>query len=341
MNVLTNQCLTASVIPAASRALVEVTDLRKSFAVGRGLFGRPRATLEAVSGVSLQVFPGEIVGLVGESGSGKTTLGRCVLRLVEPTAGTVRFDGVDLMSLTARELRAFRKHMQIIFQDPYDSINERMRIGDLVGEALTIHRLATGEARRGRIIELLEQVGLRAEFADRYPHTLSGGQRQRVGIARALAGGPQFLVADEPVSALDLSVQAQILNLLLDIRDRLNVGMLFISHDLSVVRFIADRVLVMYLGKIVESAPADALYQNAAHPYTQALLSAAPITGEGRPRQRIRLQGDLPSPVNPPTGCVFRTRCPKATSHCAAVEPPLRAIGPHHYAACHYPTASH
>ncbi|MDK1494773.1 ATP-binding cassette domain-containing protein [Sinorhizobium sp. 7-81] len=340
MNAFTNQPLAASAIPAVTNPLLEVADLRKTFSVGRGLFGRPRAILKAVSGVSLKVYPGEIVGLVGESGSGKTTLGRCVLRLVEPSAGTVRFDGVDLMALTGHQLRAFRKHMQIIFQDPFDSINERMSIGELVGEALAIHRLAKGKARRDRIVELLEQVGLRAEFADRYPHTLSGGQRQRVGIARALAGGPQFLVADEPVSALDLSVQAQILNLLLDIRDRLNVGMLFISHDLSVVRFIADRVLVMYLGKIVESAPAEVLYRSAAHPYTQALLSAAPIVGEGRSRERIRLQGELPSPVDPPSGCVFRTRCPKATSECAAVEPPMRAIGPDHHAACLYPASA-
>ncbi|RWO05059.1 MAG: ATP-binding cassette domain-containing protein [Mesorhizobium sp.] len=340
MNVLRTNQLAASEATTPLRPLLEVANLQKSFPVRHGLLGRPTATLKAVAGVSLQVFPGEIVGLVGESGSGKTTTGRCLLRLVESSAGSIKFDGVDLMGLSARELRRFRRRMQIIFQDPYDSLNERMTIGDLVGEALTIHGLAVGAVRRDRIFELLQQVGLGSEFADRYPHTLSGGQRQRVGIARALAAGPQFLVADEPVSALDLSVQAQILNLLLDIRDRLNVGMLFISHDLSVVRFIADRVLVMYLGKIVESAPAAALYERAAHPYTQALLSAAPFVGEGQPRQRIRLLGDLPSPVDPPTGCVFRTRCPSATAECSANEPPMRPVGPNHFAACIHLTAS-
>jgi len=315
-------------------ALLDITDLRVDFPVRRNLLGRPVQWLRAVADASLSVYPGEVVGLVGESGSGKTTIGRAALRLIRPTSGRIDFDGQDITQLSSKALRPLRRSMQIVFQDPFDSLNERMTIAALIGEGLSIHRMGTSTERRQAVGEVMREVGLPAEWAGRYPHSLSGGQRQRVGIARALAVRPRFLVADEPVSALDLSIQAQVLNLLLDIRDRHGLGILFISHDLSVVRFVSDRVLVLYLGRVVESASVEALHDNPVHPYTEALVSAAPQVGGRNGRSRIRLVGDIPSALNPPSGCVFRTRCPIATKDCASQEPPLRQIAPGHAVAC-------
>ncbi len=297
--------------------LVEVEELRTHFPLAGGLFSGPRKVVRAVDGVSFSVNRGEVVGLVGESGSGKTTTGRSILRLTEPTSGAVRFDGVDITRLGPDQLRAYRKRMQIIFQDPFASLNPRMSVGDIVGQALDIHGLAKGSEREDRVAALLRQVGMSAAHMRRYPHEFSGGQRQRIGIARALAVGPDFIVADEPVSALDVSIRAQVVNLLQDLREELGLTLLFIAHDLSIVEYISDRVIVMYLGKIMESAPAAALYDNPRHPYTQALLSAVPIPDPTVRRERIILQGDIPSPIDPPSGCVFRTRCPIATAECA------------------------
>lgn len=322
--------------PSEAPALLEVSHLHKVYTLRPGRLRRPPVELKAVSDVSFRVWPGEIVGLVGESGSGKTTLGRCLLRLVEPTAGRIRFDRSDVTDLNEKDLRLLRQRMQIVFQDPYDSLNERMTVGQLVGEALDIHALGKRSERWQRILELLNQVGLAPSHADHSPRDLSGGQRQRVSIARALAVDPDFLVADEPVSALDLSIQAQILNLFQDLRDRLRLTMLFISHDLSVVRHISDRVMVMYLGRVVEVAPADELYQRPLHPYTQALLSAVPKVDPRGASNRIRLKGELPSAIRPLSGCVFRTRCPMATRICAEVVPEPREVDEHHVVSCHH-----
>ncbi len=314
--------------------LVEVRGLVKHYAGERSWFGlgRPRAPVRAVDDVSFTIAAGRTLGLVGESGSGKTTVGRTMLRLQEPTAGKVLFDGHDVFALDSAKLRALRRRMQIVFQDPYSSLNPRMTVGQTLREPLEIHHLA------GEVSALLEEVGLDAEFARRYPHELSGGQRQRVGIARALSVEPQFVVCDEPVSALDVSVQAQVLNLLADLQARRRLTYLFIAHDLAVVRHIADDVVVMYLGKIVERAPAAQIYTQPRHPYTHALLSAVPQPDPRAAKQRVVLVGDIPSPAHPPPGCPFHPRCPhpKKSERCRTDPPPLREIVPGHFAACHY-----
>jgi len=323
-------------VPAASTTepLLRVDKLRKYFDVRGGLLGRVVAEVKAVHDISFSIARGEVVGLVGESGSGKTTAGRAILRLVEPSSGSVLFDGTEVTTLGPEPLRAMRKRMQIIFQDPFASLNPRLRVGDIIGQAIDIHRLARGSEREDRIVSLLGKVGLPATAMRRYPHEFSGGQRQRIGIARALAVEPDFIVADEPVSALDVSIQAQVINLLEDLKDELGLTLLFIAHDLSVVEHISDRVIVMYLGRIMEVAPARTLYAAPVHPYTQALLSAVPIPDPTLRRERTILQGDIPSPLNPPSGCVFRTRCPVAASECAAIEPALEEIAPGHWKAC-------
>jgi oligopeptide/dipeptide ABC transporter ATP-binding protein len=323
-----------------SEPLVEVRDVRKYYPVGGGLLRRARAMVRAVDGVSLTVNAGETLGLVGESGCGKSTLGRLMLRLLEPSGGDVRFAGRSLLQLAARELRSLRREMQIVFQDPYGSLNPRMRVGSIVGEGLAIHRLGSRAERRARVRELLDMVGLQAEASRRYPHEFSGGQRQRIGIARALAVGPRFVVADEAVSALDVSIQAQILNLLQDLRARLGLTMLFIAHDLRIVEHVSDRVAIMYLGRVVELAPTAEIYTNPRHPYTRALLAAVPVPD---PRQRntrmshgrLVLGGDLPSPVEPPSGCAFHPRCPHAEDACRRVTPTLQMGRGGHAVACH------
>jgi oligopeptide/dipeptide ABC transporter ATP-binding protein len=315
-------------------ALLEVRGLRKHFPVrGHGLW-RGNAVVRAVEEVSFSIGAGEVVGLVGESGSGKTTVGRMVLRLIEPTAGSLHFGGVDLLNTDAEALRAMRRRMQIIFQDPLGSLNPCMTVGAIVGEAFAIHGTSKGAERTEQVAALLERVGLPPEAMQRYPHEFSGGQRQRIGIARALAVEPSFIVADEPVSALDVSVQAQVINLLQDLQEQLGLAMLFIAHDLALVEHIADRVIVMYLGRIMEMAPSAELYGNPRHPYTAALLSAAPTPDPLAKRNRIVLRGDIPSPLNPPSGCVFRTRCPHAIPACAEVVPPLVEVSPGHVKAC-------
>lgn len=314
--------------------LLDVQNLKKYFPIRGGVLSRVVGNVKAVEDVSFTINPGEVVGLVGESGSGKTTAGRSILRLIEPTSGSVKFDGVDVTQLNKQTMREYRKKMQIIFQDPFASLNPRMSVGDIIGEALQIHNLAQGRDREERVASLLEKVGLSASHMRRYPHEFSGGQRQRIGIARALAVDPQFIVADEPVSALDVSIQAQVVNLLQDLKDELGLTLLFIAHDLGVVEYISDKVIVMYLGRVMEVAPAQELYRNPTHPYTEALLSAVPIPDPTYKRERIILQGDIPSPINPPSGCVFRTRCPIATDDCAHVVPPLEEVSPGHFKAC-------
>ncbi len=316
--------------------LLEIKDLKKYFPIRGGVFSRVVANVKAVEDMNFTINRGEVVGLVGESGSGKTTAGRAILRLIEPTAGEILFDGVDVAKLSKSKLREYRRKMQIIFQDPFASLNPRMSVGDIIGEALTIHNLARGKAKEARVADLLERVGMSPGHMRRYPHEFSGGQRQRIGIARALAVDPDFIVADEPVSALDVSIQAQVVNLLQDLKDELGLTMLFIAHDLGVVEYISDKVIVMYLGRIMEIAPAKELYRNPVHPYTEALLSAVPIPDPTVKRDRVILQGDIPSPINPPSGCVFRTRCPIATEDCAHVVPQLEQVGddPQHFKAC-------
>ncbi|KQZ13109.1 peptide ABC transporter ATP-binding protein [Mesorhizobium sp. Root554] len=290
--------------------------------------------VHAVEDVSFDVKRGSTVGLVGESGSGKTTAGRAILRLIEPTGGKAIFDGVDLFSLSASDMRAYRRQLQIVFQDPFSSLNPRMRVAAILNEALDARGFPRGQARRDRVAELLTLVGLSPDHASRYPHEFSGGQRQRIGIARALAVEPQFIVADEPVSALDVSVQAQILNLLGDLQKRLGLTLLFIAHDLSVVEYLCDEVVVMYLGRVMERGPSRLVYAAPRHPYTKALLATAPIPDPTRVRTHVPLQGDIPSPINPPSGCVFRTRCPEAIEDCAKIIPTVDPVGGGHHVAC-------
>jgi oligopeptide transport system ATP-binding protein len=310
-------------------SLLEVRNLKKYFPVGGGFFSTRKGEVRAVDGVNLTVEEGETLGIVGESGCGKSTLGRTILRLIEPTAGEVRFEGKDLMKLSARDLRRMRREMQIIFQDPYASLNPRMRVGEIVGEGLEIHKLARGRQKRERVMELLHQVGLRPDHYDRYPHEFSGGQRQRIGIARALAVNPRFIVADEPVSSLDVSIQAQIINLMQELQQKMHLTYFFISHDLRVVEHLSHRVAIMYLGKIVEIAPSETIYRDAKHPYTRALLSAVPLPDPEHKKERIMLQGDVPSPVNPPPGCSFHPRCAYREDICDKVEPELESADGH------------
>ncbi|MDA1118764.1 MAG: dipeptide ABC transporter ATP-binding protein [Proteobacteria bacterium] len=321
-----------------SEALLEVRNLVKHFPIGGGMFTKPVGVVRAIDGVSFTIRKGETLGLVGESGCGKTTTGRCILQLERPTSGSVVFEGVDMVTLDAAELRAVRRRVQVIFQDPYSSLNPRMTIGQMLAEPLKVHGIVRDKGERElRVRELLTQVGLLPQHAKRYPHQLSGGQRQRVGIARALAMEPSLIVCDEPVSALDVSIQAQIINLLEELQSRLGLTYLFIAHDLSVVRHISDRVAVMYLGKIAELADRKAIYEEPLHPYTRALLSAVPIPDpkiEAK-RERTVLRGEVPSALNPPSGCVFHPRCPIAVDRCSAAIPPLREIRPGHWAACH------
>ncbi len=315
-------------------ALVAVRDLKKHFPIKRGFWSRTVGSVKAVDGITFSIQPGEVLGLVGESGCGKTTAGRCILRLIEPTGGEVEFRGLDVLALDRNEIRSLRREMQIIFQDPYSSLNPRLTVGSMLVEALRIHGIAQGADGKARARELLEVVGLLPQHANRYPHEFSGGQRQRIGIARALSVDPKFIVCDEPVSALDVSVQAQVINLLLDLKQEFDLTFLFIAHDLAVVEHISDRVAVMYLGKLMELAEADELYRNPLHPYTKALMSAIPVPDPIVKRERIMLEGDVPSPANPPSGCPFHPRCPIATAECAEIVPEFREVEPGHHVAC-------
>ena len=320
-----------------SQVLLQVENLVKHFPVGGGMFSKPAGQVRAIDGVSFTLHRGETLGLVGESGCGKTTTGRCILQLERPTSGRILFEGVDLASLSEAELRKVRRRVQVIFQDPYSSLNPRMTVGQIIAEPTLVHgRMPDRAAAKRRVAALLEQVGLFDYMAERYPHELSGGQRQRVGIARALALEPRFIVCDEPVSALDVSIQAQIINLLEDLQKELGLTYLFIAHDLAVVRHISDRVVVMYMGRVMEVADRDQLYDDPLHPYTVALLNAVPIPDPVLERERPRsvLGGEVPSPLNPPRGCVFHTRCPQASEECRSGIPELRQIKPLHYAAC-------
>lgn len=316
--------------------LLEVKNLRKHFPIKGGFFGKQVGAVKAVDGLNFDIQHGETLGMVGESGCGKSTTGRLILRLIEPTEGEVKFEGQDILKLNKNEMRDMRKDMQIIFQDPYASLNPRMTVGDIIAEALQIHKMGnTRQERDQRVMQLLEQVGLTSSHARRYPHEFSGGQRQRIGIARALAVNPKLIIADEPVSALDVSIQAQVINLLQDLQKDLGLTYLFIAHDLSVVKHISDRVAVMYLGKMVELAAKDELYANPKHPYTQALLSAIPIADPTVKQERIILDGDVPSPINPPSGCRFHTRCRYAKEICKQEDPVFQDTGDGHFVACH------
>jgi oligopeptide transport system ATP-binding protein len=321
---------------ASTQPILEVRDLTKYFPIRKGLFSRTVGQVKAVDGISFDVHAGEVLGLVGESGCGKTTAGRCILQLIAPTAGSVRFEGQELVGLPRRKMRPLRRRMQIVFQDPYSSLNPRLTVGSILREAITTHKLASGRAASARVAELLERVGLSPAHAARYPHEFSGGQRQRIGIARALAVDPRLIVADEPVSALDVSIQAQIVNLLRDLQRELQLTYIFVAHDLSVVKHISDRVAVMYLGTIAELAGSAELYRNPRHPYTVSLLSAIPVADPDRPRNRIVLHGDVPNPANPPSGCRFHTRCFMAQPVCSQEVPLLREVAPGHWSACHF-----
>ena len=326
-------------ISANGKPLVEVKSLKKYFPIRKGVLQREVARVHAVDDVTLAVYEGETVGLVGESGCGKSTLGRCIVRLLEPTEGEITFEGRQIEKLGARKLRPLRRDMQMVFQDPYASLNPRKRVGQIIGDPMKIHGTVSREDRKRRVQELLDTVGLSPEHYNRFPHEFSGGQRQRIGVARSLALRPKLIIADEPVSALDVSIQSQILNLLEDLQNELSLTYLFIAHDLGVVRHVSDRIAVMYLGKIVELSPAEELYERPIMPYTEALLSAVPIPDPdlSEQRERIVLQGDVPSPVNPPSGCRFHPRCRYMTDVCVKVEPPLVEYGNGHLAACHHP----
>jgi oligopeptide transport system ATP-binding protein len=323
----------------AERApLVQVRRLKKYFPITRGaIIQRHIGDIKAVDDVSFDIYKGETLGLVGETGSGKTTVGRTMLRLYEPTDGDIVFDGTDLMSLRGAELRAMRRRMQMIFQDPYASLNPRMTVGSIIGEPLEVHMVAHGREKQERVQELLRLVGLNPYFVNRYPHEFSGGQRQRIGIARALALNPDLIICDEPISSLDVSIQAQVVNLLEELQREMGLTYLFIAHDLSMVRHISDRMAVMYLGKIMELTDRDEIYLNPLHPYTQALMSAVPVPDPvvEEKRQRIILEGDIPSPAHPPMGCNFSTRCPRAIDICAETEPEFLEVKPGHFCACH------
>ncbi len=317
-----------------SAQLLTATNLIKHFPIRRGLFSREVASVKAVDGVSLSIAAGETLALVGESGCGKSTLGRLLLRLIEPSGGSINFMGEELTTLSESEMRARRRHLQIVFQDPYASLNPRMTVGQIIGEPLLLHAIVPAAQRPARIAELLRVVGLAPEHAQRYPHEFSGGQRQRIGIARALAAEPKLIVGDEPVSALDVSVQAQVINLLKDLQARFGLALVLIAHDLAVVKHVATRVAVMYIGQIVEQAPAHEIFARPLHPYTQALVAAIPRPDPGAPRRKLLLEGDVPSPIDPPRGCRFHTRCPHAQSRCRAEEPLLE--GTDRAVACHF-----
>jgi oligopeptide/dipeptide ABC transporter ATP-binding protein len=316
--------------------LLEVRGLKKHFPLQKGVFSRVSGYVYAVDGVSFHIGRGETLGLVGESGCGKSTVGRTLLKLLEPTAGEILVKGENIAALDAAQMLPYRRQMQMIYQDPYASLNPRMSAGEIVGEPLIIHRIGAAAERRERVAHLFERVGLRPELVDSFPHEFSGGQRQRIGIARALASNPELIVGDEPVSALDVSIQAQIVNLLIDLRDELKLSYLFVAHDLAVVEHISDRVAVMYLGRIVEMTDKTSLFEMPLHPYTEALLSAVPIPkASARTRKRVILTGDVPSPINPPPGCHFHTRCPYVMARCRHEVPALREVRPEHWAACH------
>ncbi len=321
---------------AASEKLLELKNVKKYFPVKAGVFRKTVNHVKAVDDVSFHIFKGETLGLVGESGCGKSTTGRTILRLLEATAGEIYFDGENLLDLDKKELREIRKDMQIIFQDPYASLNPRMTVADIVGEPLDIHNLVDNKKEKNeRVLEILQTVGLDEDHMKRYPHEFSGGQRQRIGVARALAVDPKLIIADEPVSALDVSIQAQVINMMQDLQDDFDLTYLFIAHDLSVVKHISDRIAVMYLGKIVEIAEKNELFENTLHPYTQSLLSAIPIADPTYDKERIILEGDVPSPVDPPSGCRFHPRCPKAMDVCSEKEPEFKEYKDGHFSACH------
>ena len=322
----------------AGDKLLQVENLTKYFYKPQGLFGQKKQIVKSVDHVTFDIMRNETLGLVGESGCGKTTVGRTITRLYEPTDGKIIFDGKDISHLTKKELLPYRKKMQMIFQDPYASLNARMTVMDIIREALDLHSdLKTKEEKSKRVYELLDRVGLMREHANRYPHEFSGGQRQRIGIARALAVDPEFIVCDEPISALDVSIQAQVVNMLEDLQREFGLTYLFIAHDLSMVRHISDRIGVMYLGKLVEIGPSEEIYSHHLHPYTEALLSSVPVPDpeKARAKEQIVLQGDIPSPIDPPSGCRFRTRCPRACEQCARAEPELKPVGNDHFVACH------
>ena len=319
------------------KVLVEIKDLKKYFPVNRGLFGKAHSNVQAVDGISFTINKGETLGLVGESGCGKTTCGRTIIKLYEPTSGQIIYDGHDLSKLSPKQMLPYRKKIQMIFQDPYASLNSRMTVGDIVGESIDIHGVYKGRDRMTRIQELLTTVGLNSDHASRYPHEFSGGQRQRIGIARSLAVQPEFIICDEPISALDVSIQAQIINMLEELQENMGLTYLFIAHDLSMVKHISNRIGVMYLGKMVELGKSDEVYGHPMHPYTKALLSAIPIPDpeEAALRKRIMLKGEIPSPIDPPPGCRFKGRCQYAKPICSEVDPELKNLGSDHFVACH------